>query len=121
MFHGSPVFLLARRGKGSLSEVIETIEDPAQRIVDFMRNPRRQFADRGQFFRVTNLSLQLLGLRHVTRDTKYSKGLPTGPLKRRDTDHDSTHFTQPSHDFDFVHLLGTDIQRILETPSPMTS
>ena len=85
-----------------------------------MRHAGRELADRRQFFRVLNLSLQLLGLRHVTCDTEDSQNMTVHPMQRRDTDHHSSQLAQTSHNFNLVHLFGTDIQRALQPAPTMT-
>src|SRR5262245_55509216 len=70
--HRYPILLLPARRQRPLPQVVEAVEDPPQRIVDFMGYPRGKPSDRDKLLGILDLLLQFFGLRHVARDAQHA-------------------------------------------------
>ena len=114
-----PNIPLAGSATASFPQVVETVENASQRIVDFVRHPCGELSDRGQFLRISDLLLQFLGLRHVARNAQHAQDRALDPMQRGDTHHHSPRLSRASHHFDLIDLLRADIQGALETPPSM--
>src|SRR5262249_31288115 len=114
VFHRGPILLLPARRQRPFPQVVETVEDASERIVDFVRHPCGKLSDRSQFLRIPDLLLQFLGLRHVACDTQYAQDRALDPMQRGDTHHHSPGLSRASHYFDLIELLRADIQGALE-------
>ncbi len=119
VLHRRQILLAPGRGDGPLPEVVEAVQDTAQRIIDLVGHSGRELADGRQLLRVPDLLLQLLRLGHIAGDAEHAENLSLDAVQRRHTHHNRPGLARAGDHLDLVHLLLADIERTLEPAPPV--